>query len=434
MKYLILAAVLLFSAYSQAQNKTYEVSIQSSDMKQINETEYATTVYKFAKTDKYSLAFVSAYAEKEDARIQLSYQVTSNGKKSTKLDFTVDNEGITPGRTIFRATTIVENFESIQFFADLKTETIINFRLFMPEVNKKQANLPQYNKNNLEDCACPQPEICDRLCWCDDCPPDATPAYTTPTHIIVHHSAGHNVSNDYAAVVESYWDYHVNTKGWDDIGYNWLIDPNGVIYEGRGDGVRGAHFSCMNTGTTGICLVGNFEEAEPSAAALSALTSMIAWESCDKGILPASHTTHTSSELDLYHVSGHRDGNTSPASGSCASGTVCPGESLYLKLEEVRNNAAAFGCMSSIQSIENEGSFSISPNPSKGIFLLDNSDIHVEVQNVMISDISGKIIKTVHLTNINNSISIDLSSFADGVYFIFIKTSEGVYKTKAVKM
>lgn len=81
-----------------------------------------------------------------------------------------------------------------------------------------------------EDCPCAQPAYQNRANWCPDnnCPPNASPSFTNVTHLIVHHSAGTNVANDWAAIVRAIWNLHVNVNGWADVGYNWLIDPNGV--------------------------------------------------------------------------------------------------------------------------------------------------------------------------------------------------------------
>ncbi|MBK8668457.1 MAG: N-acetylmuramoyl-L-alanine amidase [Saprospiraceae bacterium] len=74
-------------------------------------------------------------------------------------------------------------------------------------------------------------------------------------------------------MVASIFDFHVNTNGWQDIGYNWLIDPNGVLYEGRGGGenVRGAHMCGYNNNTLGVCVMGNFVSLIPSDTAIISL-------------------------------------------------------------------------------------------------------------------------------------------------------------------
>lgn len=177
-------------------------------------------------------------------------------------------------------------------------------------------------------CPCPLPAYLSRTDWCPDgnCPANPTPAFTVVTHLIVHHSAGPNTSSDWPAVVRAIWDFHVNVNGWADIGYNWLIDPDGNLYEGRGDNVLGAHFCGTNSGTMGVCMLGNFQETDPSQDALTQLEKLLAWKSCDASIDPLATAFHASSGLNLYRISGHRDG--------CS--TECPGDHLYPLLPQLR--------------------------------------------------------------------------------------------------
>lgn len=196
---------------------------------------------------------------------------------------------------------------------------------------------------------CTQPAFCNRSCWDPngDHPAQTSPTPTTPTHITVHHTGDGTVfpkDTDFKELVRYYWDLHVNTNGWSDIGYNWLIDKNGVIYEGRGNSVLGAHFSCMSSNTTGIAVIGNFEIEEPSTEAINALQELIAWEATDKNIAITNVSYHTSSQLILDHLSGHRDGNPSNAANSCASGTVCPGANLYAILPDISSAVSQFSC------------------------------------------------------------------------------------------
>ncbi|MCB0706002.1 MAG: N-acetylmuramoyl-L-alanine amidase [Saprospiraceae bacterium] len=189
-------------------------------------------------------------------------------------------------------------------------------------------------------CPCPQPEYQGRLDWCPsgDCPVDSTPEPTTVTHIIIHHSAGVNASSDWAAVVRSIWDYHVNSNGWDDIGYNWLVDPNGVLYEGRPDGLQGAHFCGQNPNTTGLCMMGNFQTVFPSGASLSLLRKFLGWRTCELGVDPTDFGFHEGSGLSLYYISGHRDG--------CS--TACPGDQFYPEFPALRQSVKDFidaGCI-----------------------------------------------------------------------------------------
>lgn len=180
-------------------------------------------------------------------------------------------------------------------------------------------------------CPCALPEVSPRSAWCPGSCPAGSPASTDVTHLIVHHSAGTNNTNDWAAIVRVIYDLHVTGNGWDDIGYNYLIDPNGVIYEGRGNDIRGAHFCGSNSGTMGVCMLGTFTEVTPTPAALESLAKLLAWKSCDRDLNPLGSAYHASSELTLPHIAGHRQG--------CA--TACPGDAFYPLLPSVRQATAA---------------------------------------------------------------------------------------------
>jgi hypothetical protein len=165
--------------------------------------------------------------------------------------------------------------------------------------------------------------------------------YTTVTHLIVHHSATANASSDWAATVRSIWDFHTNDRGWGDIGYNYLVDPNGVIYEGRagGDNVIGAHFSCQNGGTMGVCMLGTFTSVSPTAAALTSLKRLLAWKAEQRAINPLGTAYHAGTRLTLPTISGHRHGNPAVPEYACTT-TSCPGDNLYGQLPAIRTDVA----------------------------------------------------------------------------------------------
>ena len=190
----------------------------------------------------------------------------------------------------------------------------------------------------------PKPIITSRTAW--GCPdgqgnPRTTPSYTTVTHLIVHHTAGSNTSSDWAAVVRSIWNFHIFTNGWSDIGYNYLIDPNGVIYEGRGggDNVLGAHFSCQNSGTMGVSMLGTFTTVQPNIAALASLKEILSWKADQRNLDPTASTYHAGMRETLANISGHRDGNG--LAQSCTA-TECPGEMFYPLLPSIRAEAKGF--------------------------------------------------------------------------------------------
>lgn len=206
----------------------------------------------------------------------------------------------------------------------------VNCSFFNPKHTEEIRLDQQDNEDEVDyrSCPCPAPDILSRSQWCPDgtCYPHPSPSYTNVTHLIIHHSAGTNTSSDWAGVVRAIWDFHVNGNGWSDIGYNWLIDPNGVVYEGRGDNILGAHFCGTNGGTAGTCVMGNFTDIEPTDEAIGSLIDLYTWKACDKNLNPMGSGYHNSSGLNLERVSGHQDG--------CA--TACPGDSFYPMLDDIR--------------------------------------------------------------------------------------------------
>jgi hypothetical protein len=187
---------------------------------------------------------------------------------------------------------------------------------------------------NPENCPCPLPTYVTRSQW--NCPQGqgiAPGVVTNPavTHLIVHHSDGPNTSTNWAAVVLSIWNYHTGTNGWSDIGYNWLVAPDGVLYEGRGsnstnDNVQGAHFCGFNQATMGTCMIGTYTSVDITAPARTKLTEILAWKGCKANIPVIGTALHVSSGLNLNRISGHRDG--------CA--TDCPGTTFYNTLPQLR--------------------------------------------------------------------------------------------------
>ena len=96
---------------------------------------------------------------------------------------------------------------------------------------------------------------------------------------IVHHTAGSNTYTraQSAAIVRAIEIYHVKGNGWNDIGYNFLVDKYGQVFEGRYGGIDrnvvGAHAEGFNTGSVGIALLGNYDSAAPTPAALAAVAT-----------------------------------------------------------------------------------------------------------------------------------------------------------------
>jgi hypothetical protein len=177
----------------------------------------------------------------------------------------------------------------------------------------------------------------------------AKPLYAPQLKLaIVHHTAG---TNNYtpaqaAAIVRGIEVYHVKGNGWNDIGYNFLVDRYGTIYEGRGGGmtrnVIGAHAEGFNTGSVGVALIGNFTTARPTAVQQDALVKLLAWRLDLAHIDPLATVALASrgnakfragKVVVLRTISGHRD--TGPSE--------CPGDATYALLPSIAKRVAATG-------------------------------------------------------------------------------------------
>ena len=165
---------------------------------------------------------------------------------------------------------------------------------------------------------------------------------------VVHHTAGSNAYTraQSAAIVRAIQVYHVRSNGWDDIGYNLLVDKYGQVFEGRFGGVEqaviGAHAEGFNTGSVGVALLGTYGGTKPSPAALTALQNVLAWRLDVAHVDPLSSLSWLSggnarfrsgTAVPLRAVSGHRDTGFS----------ACPGNALYRQLPFVARATAEIG-------------------------------------------------------------------------------------------
>lgn len=173
--------------------------------------------------------------------------------------------------------------------------------------------------------------------------------YQWPEKIVIHHTAGDNGGSNPAAVVRGIYYWHAVVLGWGDIGYNYLIDQQGNIYEGRagGDGVIGAHAyrdaTCarirfggeqnaynFNKGTVGIAVLGDYENSQTvNDAVRAALANLVSAKAIDFDIQPDGATFFF--DNNYPNIVGHRDIDC----------TSCPGRNLYPELPALRAQAQA---------------------------------------------------------------------------------------------
>lgn len=164
------------------------------------------------------------------------------------------------------------------------------------------------------------------------------PEYTIPKALIVHHTVTENDPVDPAAVVRAIYHYHAVTRGWGDIGYNFLIDHRGNIYEGRFGGERngritqGGHALQFNTNSIGLAWLGTFTDVRPPAAAESALVAFAAAKAHRYRVDPIASVTLLGTRF-AHGLMGHRD--------ALPGHTACPGNAAYPRLDAIRTGVAA---------------------------------------------------------------------------------------------
>lgn len=194
--------------------------------------------------------------------------------------------------------------------------------------------IPHYSQQDLLPCE--KPMSVDQSVWRDGlAQPKSGRIQQEVNHIIIHHSAGSNAITDYTRAVREIYLLHTEGNGWDDIGYNYLIAPDGVIYKGRDpenyeqDEVKGAHFCAKNSYTLGICLLGNYEDIAPSDTMMGSLRQLISWKLNKEDLNPLDSFDHLPGSQNAYPlgvIAGHEDG--------CP--TTCPGREMVNMLPTLK--------------------------------------------------------------------------------------------------
>ena len=187
----------------------------------------------------------------------------------------------------------------------------------------------------------PKPPVVPRSSWCTN--PDCNytgVSYEPVTHLLVHHTVTSNSATNWAAIVRAIWSFHTYDRGWGDIGYNYLIDPNGVIYEGHlgGDDVIGTHAAGANAGSMGVALMGTFTRPDenppgiiPPAVMQDSLVNILAWKADQKGIDVFSASGMPNLNWGILNLAGHRD---------VYGTTTCPGEQAHDLIPSIRARVA----------------------------------------------------------------------------------------------
>ena len=180
-----------------------------------------------------------------------------------------------------------------------------------------------------------QPAILTRKDWGADetIRESGEPDYGQIRGAFVHHTADPNSysTDDVPAIIRSIYVYHVRTRGWRDIGYNFLVDRFGRIWEGRYGGIDepvvGAHTGGYNSSSFGAAVIGTYTTKTPEQVVLRAYRRLIAWKFSMHNVHPLSLVNYPDQKT-LPAISGHRD----------TKATECPGQHLYDALQMLRHD------------------------------------------------------------------------------------------------
>jgi len=177
-----------------------------------------------------------------------------------------------------------------------------------------------------------------------------TPEYKRVQKAIVHHTAGDDGGTNVAATIRAIYYFHAITRGWGDIGYNYLVDKYGNIWTGRagGDHVIGGHAYGWNNGSIGVVAIGTYTSTTPTPAMVGGIANIIAMKFAQFGIAPYGADTYTHQEQrsdgtwvpvtsNPPNIQGHRDSNY--IVGQNGGQTECPGNALWNLLPQIRTMA-----------------------------------------------------------------------------------------------
>lgn len=213
------------------------------------------------------------------------------------------------------------------------------------------------------------------------------PEYRDVEHVIIHHTDTPNFQDPFAAIRSIYY-YHTVTQGWGDIGYNYLVDFRGNIYEGRvgGENTIGGHAYQYAEGSSGIGVMGDFAFQDTTAATQSAIVAITAYTGRFLNPLGSADFFQVP---DLPTIAAHRDVNQS----------TCPGDYLYDDLPLIRRY---------VNEVINGGATS----PSYGV----GSVVTVSVAGANLRAAASPTAQVRAVMNVGTSLTITGASTANGGY------------------
>jgi hypothetical protein len=253
---------------------------------------------------------------------QLEVRVRRRGEwqEWTPVEITWSEEDRHVGRLFVEGTAVqVRNFA----FMEAVGVELMPTRRGSEDLLTRDLPFAEQSELALPNAVAPRSLVIPRSEWGARNPAKICNGIVQPYRISVHHTASpSNDGPDPAARMRQMQAYHIDSNGWCDIGYHFVVSQSGLIYQGRSDERRpGAHVLNQNSGNVGISLIGNYSNASPPSAQVESLIEMLRWVS-DTYDIP----------LDRTNVKGHREWP--------GQSTSCPGNQLLGELDEIVSRAA----------------------------------------------------------------------------------------------
>ncbi|MGV8910838.1 MAG: peptidoglycan recognition protein, partial [Propionicimonas sp.] len=295
--------------------------------------------------------------------VVIRYRVRESGKWTSWSGVTASDAAPDPGtpdaRSGSRGATdpiVAVNANGLQIWAETSSGRLSGIKavLIDPGADPVGANVTNAGFQTAAVTAPTQPSIVSRAEWGANeslkaCSPDYSNSVVSAA---VHHTASTNAyaASDVAGIIRGIYSYHTRApsaggQGWCDIGYNFLVDSFGRIFEGRAGGITstvvGAHTGGFNAGTIGVSAIGNYATAAAPPAMVESISRLIAWKFSVHHILAGTSVRMVSAGGESKYpagtavtfptIYGHRD----------AGLTTCPGQHLYDLLPSIRSRVAS---------------------------------------------------------------------------------------------
>ena len=440
----LMAFTMLNVVYSKAQFAK-QFLLKNNDFKNAGNIEtknsksnfYSTPTFLITNTENSPFIAVSfklnGINKSQIASAQLMYRndfVSSFENLTVKLAHDADDDESYVSELIFLKNTCTQIYLEIESTVPINFDAnSLNLRAYYPS-NEKISSVNAVTKfRGVTDCSLLK--AVSRNVWgaayglTDGVQFKNEAIYADVTHIIVHHGSSPNTANNWAAVVASYFDYHVNTNGWSDIGYNYLVAPDGTLFVGRGggDNVVGAHYCGKNSHTTGVCMIGTYNDALPTDTALQTLVKILAWKSKKENISPNGASLFAGAILN--HIDGHRSG--------CA--TDCPGDMAWSYLPKLRERVVNVvnACTSTPVNDIATPHLKILPN------ILHNSNLNCigdfrSNTHWQISSLNGQVYQSGNILTDTQNFNISVENLTLGVYFLTLRNQYAVNTEKFIKV